>query len=99
MQSKEQQPQDQAEIFIHQFSHETLADHIDTKILPFEYGGQAGPLQAIIQFWEQKLIEYRDYFIEEKSYGTNELIRPPQYRHFNADFLSQSSYYNEQRWS
>lgn len=95
MQSKDNnnQIQDQTEVFIHQNSHETLSNHIDTRILPFEYGGDSGPIEAIIQFWENKLIEYREYFLEEENYGTIESLRPLEYRHFHADFLAQASAY------
>lgn len=90
MQSKDQ-VEDQTEIFIHPLSHETLSNHINTNILPFEYGGNSGPLEAIIQFWEKKLIEYRDYFIEDYNYGTIENLRPAEYRHHHADFLKYSN--------
>lgn len=86
MQSKDQ-VQDQTEIFIHPLSHETLSNHININVLPFEYGGNSGPIEAIIQFWEKKLIEYRDYFLEDVNYGTIEELRPAEYRHHHADFL------------
>jgi len=94
-QSRDMQTEDYpAEIFIHPSSSATLSDHISRSILPLEYGGESGPLEAIIQFWEKKLIEYRDYFIQDATYGTLEAIRPPKYRHYHADFLAATSSYN-----
>lgn len=45
-------------------------------MLPAEYGGDAGPVQDIIDHWEKKILEYRDYFLEDESkYGTEEKKR------------------------
>lgn len=55
---------------------ENLYQHIPKSLLPTEYGGDAGPIQDIIDQWEKKILEYRDYFLEEKNYGTDEKKRP-----------------------
>lgn len=95
MQSKELGSEDHpAEIFIHPYSHETITDHISKKILPAEYSGDSGTLEMIIKFWENKLIAYREYFIHDAVYGTDESKRPAEYRHFNADFLAAAASYN-----
>lgn len=53
-----------------------LYEYIPKEMLPAEYGGEAGPLQDIINHWEKKIIEYRDYFLEEeKNFGTDERKR------------------------
>jgi hypothetical protein len=89
MQSRDLGSEDHpAEIFIHPDSHETLTNHISKKVLPQEYNGDSGPLEVIIKFWENKLIEYRDYFLADDSYRTYESKRPLEYRHFHADFLN-----------
>lgn len=55
---------------------EALYQHIPKQMLPTEYGGEAGPIQDIIDTWEKKIISYRDYFLEEeKNYGTDEKKR------------------------
>jgi hypothetical protein len=44
--------------------------------MPQEYGGDAGPLQQIIEDWEQKILSYRQYFQEdEEQFGVDELKR------------------------
>lgn len=94
MQSKSPSPEDnQAEIYIHPFTNATLRDHLSKKMLPLEYGGESGPIETIIKFWEQKLIDYRDYFLQDAEFRTNEALRPPEYRHFHADFLAATSSY------
>lgn len=89
MQSKNLHTEDHPmEIVIHPTTHETLFDHVSRQILPSEYGGGSGPLEAIIQFWEHKLISYRDYFLTDDQYGTDESLRPPEFRHHHADFVT-----------
>lgn len=46
------------------------------RLLPAEYGGEAGPIQSLIDYWEHKLLENREKLIEWEKYGTNELLRP-----------------------
>jgi hypothetical protein len=95
MQSRDLTTEDHpAEVFIHPFSSETITDHIAKKALPLEYGGDSGPLEAIIKFWEKKLVDYRDYFIDDEKYRTDESKRPLEYRHFHADFLAAAACYS-----
>ena len=63
------------QVFIHGNSYDTIYEHIPKKLLPTEYGGDAGPIQDIVDFWEKKLISYRDYFLEDDKYGTDEKYR------------------------
>lgn len=64
---------------------ESLYEHVPRKLLPSEYGGEAGPFQDIIDVWEKKILAYRDYLKEEELYGTDEKKRrgPPK----NAEAL------------
>lgn len=56
---------------------ESLYKNIPKEMLPSEYGGEAGPIQNIIDQWEKKINDYRDYFLEEEAnYGTDEKKRP-----------------------
>jgi hypothetical protein len=61
----------QVEVFVHS-SQETLFDHITQRILPTEYGGMSGPIEAIINFWADKLISYREFFLSDSYYGISE---------------------------
>lgn len=58
---------------------ESLYKHVPKRFLPTEYGGEAGNLQSLIDYWETKLIEKQDTLMEYEKYGTNELLRrgPP----------------------
>lgn len=62
-------------VHVHATTSDTLRDFIPEKCLPFEYKGNAGPLQNIINNWEDKLDSYRDYLISEKDYGIEEKKR------------------------
>lgn len=54
---------------------EALYKVVPRKLLPKEYGGDAGTIQELINQTEKKLIAYRDYFIEDENYGVDEKKR------------------------
>lgn len=92
MQSKNLQSEDHPmDIVIHPTTHETLFDHISRHILPSQYGGGSGSLEAIAKFWEHKLISYRDYFLSDGQFGTDESKRPVEFIHHHADFITASN--------
>ncbi|XP_033218255.1 uncharacterized protein LOC117173723 [Belonocnema kinseyi] len=62
-------------IFVHS-TMETLYEHIHQDMLPSEYGGKAGPIQAIHDSWINKLEEYGPWFKEQESVKANEALRP-----------------------
>ncbi|XP_012253461.2 alpha-tocopherol transfer protein-like [Athalia rosae] len=62
-------------IFVHS-TFDTLYEHVSKDILPTEYGGDAGPIQAIHEAWIKKLEEYGPWFAEQESVKTNEALRP-----------------------
>ena len=62
-------------IFMHS-DMKTLYEYIPKEILPTEYGGDAGPIQAIHDTWLKKLEEYGPWFVEQESVKTNEALRP-----------------------
>lgn len=89
MQSKDLQTDDHpVEVVIHPTTYETLYDHISRQILPAEYGGDSGSLEAIIKFWEHKLISYRDFFLTDGQFGTDESRRPAEFQHHHSDLVS-----------
>lgn len=55
---------------------ESLYRRIPKRLMPLEYGGEAGPIQDIIDEWEQKILSYRQYFHEdEEQFGVDERLR------------------------
>ncbi|XP_017891001.1 alpha-tocopherol transfer protein-like isoform X2 [Ceratina calcarata] len=62
-------------IFMHS-DLKTLHEYVPKEMLPTEYGGDAGPIQAIHESWIKKLEEYGPWFKEQESLKTNELLRP-----------------------
>ncbi|XP_012273701.1 alpha-tocopherol transfer protein-like isoform X2 [Orussus abietinus] len=62
-------------IFVHS-NLNTLYEHIPREILPTEYGGDAGPIQAIHDAWMKKLESYGPWFAEQENIKTNEALRP-----------------------
>uniref|UniRef100_A0A336M9G9 CSON013966 protein n=1 Tax=Culicoides sonorensis TaxID=179676 RepID=A0A336M9G9_CULSO len=55
---------------------EELHKNIPKRLLPTEYGGDAGTIAEITEYWVQKVLEHADYFKEESNYGTDEKKRP-----------------------
>lgn len=49
---------------------------IPQRVLPAEYGGEAGPIQDIIDDWEKQIVSIRSYISEMDSYAADETKRP-----------------------
>ncbi|XP_055703505.1 retinol-binding protein pinta-like [Phlebotomus papatasi] len=75
--------------FVHG-SLEDLHKHIPKALLPTEYGGDAGPVQQIIDDWTDKLLERRDWFLEDDKFKSDERKRVGKAK--NADILMQGSF-------
>ncbi|XP_037952691.1 alpha-tocopherol transfer protein-like [Teleopsis dalmanni] len=66
----------QDRLHVHGNNMDSLHAQIPKKYLPKEYGGENGSLQDVIDSWVKRFESYRDYYIEEKNYGTDEKLRP-----------------------
>ncbi|KAJ3655637.1 hypothetical protein Zmor_014758 [Zophobas morio] len=55
---------------------EELYKVIPREVLPEEYGGQGGKIEDIAAYWKAKIESYRDWFVEDEKYGTDEKKRP-----------------------
>lgn len=53
-----------------------LYEIVPQRLLPAEYGGEAGTLAEITDYWVNKVLEHADYFKEQANYGTDEKKRP-----------------------
>lgn len=54
---------------------EEVLKHFPKELLPIEYGGEDGTIQELIDYWEEKFMEYREYLIEGEGYGADETKR------------------------
>lgn len=59
-------------------SHLDLINNVPKESLPTEYTGTAGDLSEIIDYWVNKMTEYRSWMEEENNYGTDESKRVGQ---------------------
>lgn len=54
---------------------DSLYEQIPKKYLPIEYGGENGSYDDLAKQLEEKFYSYRDYFLEEEKYVTDESKR------------------------
>lgn len=62
-------------LYVHGSNLKSLYKVIPRKLMPLEYGGDAGSIDSIINHWEKRIISYRDYYKEEERYGVDETKR------------------------
>ncbi|XP_069698827.1 retinol-binding protein pinta-like isoform X2 [Periplaneta americana] len=63
-------------LHVHRNGVGNLYDYVPQRIMPNEYGGEAGPLRDLWEKWQQNLILHRDWFLENDKYKTDESKRP-----------------------
>ncbi|XP_037952690.1 retinol-binding protein pinta-like [Teleopsis dalmanni] len=54
---------------------EAIFNFVPRNYLPIEYGGENGTMQDIINNMEEKIMKYREYFLDDSKYGTDEKLR------------------------
>ncbi|KAK9884643.1 hypothetical protein WA026_007480 [Henosepilachna vigintioctopunctata] len=62
----------------HQPNSTTLFDYVPRELLPEEYGGSIGKMEDLKATWMKRLLENRDYIIDESRWAVNESKRPIQ---------------------
>ncbi|XP_049794277.1 alpha-tocopherol transfer protein-like isoform X1 [Schistocerca nitens] len=62
-------------MFIHP-NLESLHKHVPKKILPEEYGGEAGPIEKLQNMWKERVERNAAFFKEDEKYGVDESKRP-----------------------
>ncbi|GBP34431.1 Alpha-tocopherol transfer protein-like [Eumeta japonica] len=63
-------------IQFHEPDSETLYDSVPQELLPGEYGGKAGSLQEIKQYWIKQIENKRDWFLDDSRWLVDEGSRP-----------------------
>lgn len=63
------------QLYVHGYDLESLYKHVPKRLLPTEYGGEAGTIPSLVEYWEKKLLDNRDALLEWEQYGTNESLR------------------------
>lgn len=48
---------------------------VPKSILPIEYGGDAGSIEDIKKYWEEKIFANRQFLIDDGNYGVDEKLR------------------------
>ena len=70
----------------------SLYQHVPQKYLPVEYGGENGTIDQIIEDACNRILENREYFLEESKYGTDEKLRPGKPIDFDTIFGVEGSF-------
>ena len=66
--------------------------YVPKDMLPKEYGGENGTIQDLISHWEKKVLDYRDFILEDATYGTDESRRQAPLKHKEALFGVEGSF-------
>lgn len=78
-------------MYIHP-DNESLYKEIPQHLLPVEYGGDNGTLDDLVKYWENKIIEHREYLMEESKFGTDESKRQSPLKQHDALFGAEGSF-------
>lgn len=71
---------------------EEVHKHIPKHMLPKEYGGDNGTIQDLIDHWVQKVISYRDFLLEDDTFGTDESKRVTVHKYAESLFGVEGSF-------
>lgn len=63
-------------LFVHNKNYEELYKYIPKELLPAEYGGNAGTIPELVDYWKKKIIQHSSWLEEDFNNGTDESKRP-----------------------
>ncbi|PSN30162.1 hypothetical protein C0J52_27760 [Blattella germanica] len=63
------------QVYLHS-DMDSVLEQVPKRVLPQEYGGDAGPLDKITADWKKKVEGYRTWFKEQEKYRSDEKKRP-----------------------
>lgn len=79
-------------MFVHGSNMEAVHKYIPKHLLPVEYGGENGTIQDLVEYWEKKVLSYRDFLLEEATFGTDESKRLTVHKHAESLFGVEGSF-------
>ncbi|KAK7082855.1 hypothetical protein SK128_012643 [Halocaridina rubra] len=63
-------------VHVHGSNMQGMFKHVPKTMLPYEYGGTAGTVQEISDYWLAKMDRHRDWFLEDEKHRAEESYRP-----------------------
>ncbi|XP_037951319.1 alpha-tocopherol transfer protein-like [Teleopsis dalmanni] len=82
----------QNRMFIHGKNLDTFYASVPKECLPKELGGDSYSIDEVTAYWNKKMDEYRDFFKQELTYGTNESLRRGKPIDFDSLFGMEGSF-------
>ncbi|XP_031338617.1 clavesin-1-like [Photinus pyralis] len=71
---------------------ETLPSILSKELLPIEYGGTNGTVRDAADEWKTKVESYKEWFLADPNYITNEQLRPQKLTHFEEIFCPDGTF-------
>lgn len=80
------------QLHFHLPNSQTLFEHVSQELLPEEYGGKLGNFKELKQQWVQKVMDHRDFFLDESRWKVDEMKRPTEQRDEMSVYNMQGSF-------
>ncbi|XP_067010297.2 alpha-tocopherol transfer protein-like isoform X2 [Anabrus simplex] len=81
-----------AQIHVHTDGFGTLFDSVPREIFPKDYGGEEPPFRDLLEKWNKKIIEYRDWFSKDDNRKVDESKRPGKPKSYDEMFGFEGSF-------
>ncbi|XP_067010293.2 alpha-tocopherol transfer protein-like isoform X1 [Anabrus simplex] len=79
-------------IHVHTDGFGTLFDSVPREIFPKDYGGEEPPFRDLLEKWNKKIIEYRDWFSKDDNRKVDESKRPGKPKSYDEMFGFEGSF-------
>jgi len=73
-------------------SYAEMQEHVPVEMLPAEYGGTAGGLEDVADYWVQKIESYRDWFLEDEDHKVTDERKPKSMKKVKEMLATQESF-------
>ncbi|XP_071443192.1 retinol-binding protein pinta-like [Hetaerina americana] len=79
-------------VFVHGNDMNSLFKNVPQRILPTEYGGEAGSIDELTKKWKKEIENARDWFLDDEKYKSDESKRPGKPKTYEDMFGMKGSF-------